>query len=162
MEKREKRTFSFMEVVSGAWPVLLAAVLASFAAKDAAVVYNMLILPRFAPPGWLFSPVWTVLYGLLVYYNICVRASGKPDGTKRRIFYINLALNMLWVWLFFGKMMEAWAIFVLLLMIVSTLYLYLFPEETACRYGRTLLLPYLLWQIFALILNISVVILNYM
>ncbi|MFO8184237.1 MAG: TspO/MBR family protein, partial [Candidatus Aegiribacteria sp.] len=63
--------------------------------------YGSLAKPSFNPPGWVFGPVWTVLYILM---GIAVWLVWKEQGfsTAVYLFMAQLALNALWSYLFFG------------------------------------------------------------
>jgi translocator protein len=67
--------------------------------------YEGLLKPPFTPPNWIFPPVWTTLY-LLIGVSLW-RILRLPDGTPGRSLaltysFIQLALNALWSWAFFG------------------------------------------------------------
>jgi translocator protein len=66
--------------------------------------YSGLVKPSFNPPNWVFAPVWTTLYGLMAF--AVWRILRLPSSTARRsalvLFYIQLALNAAWSWMFFG------------------------------------------------------------
>ena len=61
--------------------------------------------PAFNPPKWLFAPVWTAMYALTIYAGW--RIPRFPVGTPGRrtalvLFFVQLALNAAWSWMFFG------------------------------------------------------------
>jgi tryptophan-rich sensory protein len=66
--------------------------------------YASLTKPSFTPPNWIFGPVWTTLY-LLMAFSVW-RILRLPDGSMRRtaltLFFIQLALNAAWSWMFFA------------------------------------------------------------
>jgi translocator protein len=81
----------------------LAALVAAVASIQARDVYARLVRPPWAPPAWLFGPVWTLLYALMalaawmVWRRYGFRAARGPLAA----FLAQLALNALWTWLFF-------------------------------------------------------------
>jgi translocator protein len=66
--------------------------------------YASLTKPSFNPPNWIFGPIWTTLY-LLMAFSVW-RILRLPDGSMRRtaltLFFIQLALNAAWSWMFFA------------------------------------------------------------
>ena len=66
---------------------------------------NKLIKPSFTPPGWVFGPVWTTLYGMMGYasYRILSQASSGTDVSVPLTAYaLQLTLNMTWTPVYFG------------------------------------------------------------
>lgn len=121
--------------------------------------YLTLIKPVFNPPNWIFAPVWSMLYIMmgvaagLVWSRIEIE---KEAVKKALIFFaIQLALNALWSYLFFGlrnPMLAGVEIVILWLMIFETYSKFVKINKTA----GYLFIPYLLWVSFALVLNASI------
>lgn len=119
--------------------------------------YATLTKPALNPPSWVFGPVWTILF-LLMGVSLFLVWQARPGTTKRYalvIFFIQLALNVLWSAIFFGWHLLGWAIFEILLLwfaIVATI--------IACyrvnKVAGYLLVPYLVWVSFAVFLTYSV------
>jgi len=127
------------------------------AARDAIVFYGELSKPAWAPPGWLFGPVWTVLYLLMAVAAWLVWKKRGWSGARvaLALFIAQLVLNALWTWLFFGWRSGALAfgeIVVLLVLIVATMLAF----ARVSRLAAGLLAPYLGWVLFATALTISV------
>ena len=123
--------------------------------------YLELRRPAFAPPGWIFGPVWTVLYACMGTAAWWVwRAAGWRKARGALTLYgAQLALNALWSPIFFGMHAMGWALVDILLMIVAiaaTLVAFWRIERRA----GLLLIPYLLWVAFATVLNWSLWTLN--
>ena len=80
-----------------------AAAAGGFASANAGGFYGALVRPAWAPPGWLFGPVWTVLYVLMgVAAWLVWRAREAADVRGALLMYgVQLAANALWTWLFF-------------------------------------------------------------
>lgn len=138
--------------------VAAAAIVGALAATDARSVYSGLELPPFAPPAWLFGPVWTVLYLLIAVAGwLYWRAGGDRRGLIW--FFAQLILNAGWTPLFFaaGAYTVAFAEIILLdaAIVVTALYF-----RRASRVSAALLLPYLAWTLFATALNGAIVVLN--
>jgi len=125
--------------------------------------YAALEKPFFTPPGWVFAPVWTVLYLLMgtaagIIWN---EINTHKQATKKALlfFFVQLFFNVLWVYLFFylnNLLLASIEIFLLLLLIYETYYLFKTQNKTAGK----LLLPYLFWVGFASILTVSIYILS--
>ena len=134
-----------------------AASIGAVASLDAASFYGQLVRPGWAPPSWLFAPVWTLLYVLMgVAAWLVWRAHGFRAGrTALVLFLIQLAANALWTWLFFawhqgaGAMVE---ILLLWMLIVATIASFGHLNVTAAL----LMVPYLAWVTFAAALTLSV------
>jgi tryptophan-rich sensory protein len=141
------------------WAVVtfLAAALGARASISTADFYAGLALPAWAPPASVFGPVWTVLYALMALAAWLVwRQGGWRAATPALVLYLlQLALNVLWSWLFFGWKQGALAfadILLLLVLIVATVVAFHRVRPTAAW----LLLPYLAWVAFASALNYAV------
>ncbi len=119
-----------------------------------------LIKPSFSPPSFLFSIVWTILYILMGISSYYIYQSMSCHKSNCMLLYsLNLVLNFSWPIIFFNLEARLFAfLFILLLDVVVIL-------MTLCFYGINkksgyLNIPYLLWLLFATILNFSVYILN--
>lgn len=120
--------------------------------------YKVLNKPPLSPPGIVFPIAWSILYLLL---GVSLYISTKKSKEKSIIisYIINLLLNYTWSIVFFKFKLYKVAIFHLLALIISTIYLMkkLYKKNKQTAY---LQLPYLFWLLFALYLNIGVSILN--
>lgn len=90
----------------------LAATLGAIASVDAKGFYGSLDRPAWAPPGWLFGPVWTLLYILMATaaFSIWLRRTIQPVKPALILYLIQLALNALWSWIFFRWHLGALAV----------------------------------------------------
>ena len=141
------------------WLVItfVAAAIGGAASVNAGSFYTQLVLPEWAPPAWVFGPVWTVLY---VAMGIAAWLIWRADGFRAvrgalTLFLAQLALNALWSWLFFGWHRGALAfadILLLWVLIIATLIAFWRVRALA----GWLLVPYLLWVSFASALNYAV------
>jgi tryptophan-rich sensory protein len=150
-------------------PVLAAAAVAVLvgalggAATDTGPWYQALQKPSWQPPGWLFAPVWTVIYALTVGAFV-VAWRHAPDPRLRRsiiaLFALNAVFNVAWSVIFFRLHRPDWALVEVALLWLSILMLILLLARISATASR-LLVPYILWVSFAAILNLAVVRLNY-
>lgn len=141
------------------WAIVtfLAAALGARASISAADFYASLTLPAWAPPASVFGPVWTVLYALMALAAWLVWRQGgwRAAAPALALYLLQLALNVLWSWLFFGWKQGALAfadIALLLALIVATIVAFHRVRPAAAW----LLLPYLAWVTFASALNFTV------
>ncbi|PWB53302.1 MAG: TspO protein [Candidatus Methanoperedenaceae archaeon] len=120
--------------------------------------YATLIKPSFAPPNWVFFPVWTTLFVMMGISLYLVWRNGLEDKQVKKalvIFAVQLILNVLWSAVFFGFRSPSGAlveIFVLWISIVFTIRIFMKVSRTA----GLLLLPYLIWVSFAAFLNFMI------
>jgi tryptophan-rich sensory protein len=110
--------------------------------------------PAWNPPAWIFAPVWTVLYGMIAVagWRIWLVHTEKAVGLALAVYALQLLLNGLWSWLFFGLHKPAWAlaeIVALLVSIITTIVTF----ERVDSIAAWLLVPYLVWVGFATVLN---------
>ena len=135
----------------------LAAALGTAASIEAPAFYAQLERLTWAPPAGWFGPVWTTLFVLMAIaawrvWRVGGFAAARPALT---LYLIQLGLNALWSWLFFGWHRGAPAmidIVMLWLLIVATMRAFA-PHD---RVAAWLLAPYLAWVSFAAALNFAV------
>lgn len=121
--------------------------------------YNQLNQPVFTPPPWVFGPVWTVLYIMIGIAAAYLWQRKQSEQSLFRLFILQLVLNLIWSPVFFGlhSILSAAVIIVILWM---TLIRLLYAAWSNHRLVTYLLLPYFVWVSFAMVLNISLVVLN--
>jgi tryptophan-rich sensory protein len=134
-----------------------AAAVGAVATVDAGSFYSQLARPTWAPPGWAFGPVWTVLYLLMAIAAWLVwREQGAGDRRLAlTLFMVQLGANALWSWLFFAWRNGAFAfaeVLVLLALIAATIAVF----WRVRRLAGVLLLPYLAWVCLATALTWAV------
>lgn len=124
--------------------------------------YATLNKPPFAPPNWIFGPVWTLLYFLMgvSFYLIWQQDWGKKKvRVARNYFLAQLVLNFIWSPIFFGLrsplsgLVIIVAMWILIVMTIKKFY-------PLSKWAAYLLVPYLLWVSFATLLNAFIVVLN--
>lgn len=124
--------------------------------------YPKLIIPPFAPPSWVFGPVWTILYLLMGISLFLVLEKGMDRPEVKQgisLFALQLGLNVLWSFLFFGLQSPFLALIGILLLwgsIAATLLQFLKISRPAAY----LLIPYLIWVTIATGLNTAILLLN--
>lgn len=116
--------------------------------------YLSLKRPPFAPPNWVFGPVWTVLYSLMAIaaWQMWLLPPSPQRNKALLLFIVQLALNLLWSWLFFHEhdITNALADVVLLWIAIGAEIALLQPILPVAAW---LLVPYWAWVSFALLLN---------
>lgn len=125
--------------------------------------YPTLVKPVFNPPNWIFAPVWTILYVLMgiaagLIWNV-IENKQKEAKIALQYFVIQLALNALWSYLFFGLhnlLLASIEVVLLLLLIVECYKLFKSIHPIAAK----LLIPYIAWVSFASLLTFSIYYLN--
>jgi len=130
----------------------LVAAIASMFMPDA--WYAALQKPEFNPPNWVFAPVWTLLYILMAISVWRVQRKQQRFSFEIALWLVQLALNGLWSWLFFGLHRPDLALIDIALLIVVLLTTVL-AFARIDRNAAWLLLPYLAWVSFASMLNLS-------
>ena len=122
--------------------------------------YSLLNKPGWAPPGWLFGPVWSILYVLMAVAMWKVWESGQQARLGALAWWLlQLGLNAAWSWLFFGLTRIGWAM-AELAVLIGLVILCIKAFSLISRSAAWLMLPYLLWLIFAFVLNFSLWSLN--
>lgn len=138
-------------------------VLSGFATQSSVDTwYAGLNKPFFNPPNWVFAPVWTVLYILMGVAAGIVWARGfyhKWVKTALYFFGFQLLYNATWSMVFFG-LQRPLAALVILLILLALIILTIRQFRIVSRTAANLMLPYLLWVLFAGVLNFEIVRLN--
>ncbi|MDD1661396.1 MAG: tryptophan-rich sensory protein [Methanomicrobiales archaeon] len=139
-----------------------AAIGSYFTGTSVTTWYVTLVKPPIAPPGGVIGAVWTVLYLLMGISLFLVASSDRHRPEVRQglgLFALQLGLNMLWSFLFFGLRSPALAlagILVLWASIAATILQFLKVSRPAAY----LLVPYILWVSFATVLTAWILVLN--
>lgn len=125
--------------------------------------YQTLVKPSWSPPGWLFGPVWTVLYVLIaisfgtVFYRAFV---GKLSWWVALPFALNLVFNFAFTPLQFGLKNNFLASLDILL-VLGTLIWAMMAIYPQMRWVTWINMPYLLWVSFATILQLTITVMNW-
>ena len=134
--------------------VAAAALIGVLGVTGTAAEYRNLDQPSWAPPSWLFGPVWTVLYAMIAVAGWLV---WRRTGWNRAltVYAVQLALNAIWTPIFFGFGRYGLAladIVVLWVLIGATVWLF----RPVSRTAAWLLVPYWAWVTFATALNAAI------
>ncbi len=124
--------------------------------------YQALIKPELAPPNWVFSVVWTVLFVLIGLSGYYVWNHYKDEFYRKvfiGLYIVNGLLVYSWSYVFFTSQSIANALYVMvgLIIVVELMILTAFKVNRKSAY---LIMPYLAWILFATYLNVSMVALN--
>ncbi len=121
--------------------------------------YSILNKPIFNPPDWIFAPVWTSLYFMMTISVWIFWHSKNRDIKTIYIYFIHLIFNTTWsvVFFVFHKLILALIILIFLIVLIIILIL---RFKRVTKISAYLMIPYLLWCCFALILNLSLILLN--
>ena len=136
---------------------LAAGAIGSIASRNAGDFYGQLDRPPWAPPSWLFAPVWTALYVLIgiAAWLVWRERDRVPVRGAITLYVVQHVLNALWTWIFFAWRRGGLAlaeIVVLALLIVATMIAFARVRKLAAA----LLVPYLGWVAFATALTAAV------
>ena len=144
-------------------PVVVACGLGQLAtAPNLAPWYEGLVKPVFNPPNWLFAPVWTTLYVLMMYAVwrvLSARLHHEAKPTALFLFFGQLALNALWPWLFFARHSPRAGVLEIipqLILVVATIIAF----GKIDRVAAWCLVPLAVWVAFATLLNAALWSLN--
>jgi tryptophan-rich sensory protein len=129
----------------------------AFTSMSVGTWYRQLAKPQWAPPNWVFGPVWTALYLSMAVaaWLVWRRYGSRGARGPLLLFAAQLVLNAAWSGLFFGLRNPALAFAEILFLLGAV-------AATALAFGRCsplaglLLIPYLLWGMFATALNFAI------
>lgn len=124
--------------------------------------YEALDKPAWQPPGWLFGPVWTVIFACCAWSFAEAWAAARNGAARATILWLfgfNMFLNVAWSGLFFAWQRPDWALIEVVLLWLSIAALILALRPVSAR-ASVLLVPYLVWVSVAAFLNWEIVRLN--
>jgi len=119
--------------------------------------YNNLNLPFFAPPSYIFAIIWPILYLLISYTTYKVLPIS--NNNYKKALTINYITNQLYTFFFFTLKNNFLALIDTIIVLVSSIYLYKETKNINTKTSKYLI-PYIIWNIFALILSISITFMN--
>ena len=153
------------------FPILLGFLVVTFAAgalggaatsSSVDTWFITLAKPTWNPPGWLFAPVWSVLYILMAIaaWRIWRGPTSAARTGALRLYFVQLGLNALWSGLFFGLRRPGMALVEILIMlgVLGVIQVRFWRID---RGAGAMWIPYLAWVSFATILNSSIWWLNH-
>ena len=121
--------------------------------------YSLLTKPSFNPPDWIFAPVWTTLYLMMTFSIWIFWHSKRKEIQTVYIYFIHIVVNTTWTIVFFllhNLVLAAVILALLIMMIIVMIYRF----NSVNLISVYLMIPYLLWCLYALILNVSLINLN--
>lgn len=125
--------------------------------------YSQLIKPSWAPPSWIFGPIWTVLYILIAisFGKVFIMAWKKQIPFVVALpFILNLVFNFAFTPLQFGLQNNFLAAIDIILVLVTLIWaaLKIYPYKPWITYIQ---IPYFLWVLLATVLQITITYLNW-
>lgn len=124
--------------------------------------YSKLIKPTWAPPSWLFGPVWTFLYVLIAvsFGKVFIMAWQKQITLLIALpFLLNLIFNFAFTPIQFGLQNNFWAT-VDILLVLGTLVWAMIAIYPYMKWITYIQIPYFLWVLFATVLQLNITFLN--
>jgi translocator protein len=142
-------------IISIVAPLTIGAIAGIATSRNISTWYKTLNRPSFAPPNYLFGPVWTTLYiimgtALYIFWVKSKDSDWQPKGFT--IFGIQLALNFIWSFLFFEFKWMGVALFEIIILWIA-IFLTILVFSRVSKLSAWLLVPYIAWVSFASILN---------
>lgn len=130
--------------------------------KESYTWYQTLLKPTWSPPSWIFGPVWTVLYTIILIsfsYVGYLFIQKKISFTIALPFILNLLFNFIFTWIQFGLKNNILASIDILLVLSTLVWglVVIYPYAKWVTYAN---IPYLLWVSFATILQLTITVLN--
>lgn len=155
--------FNAASIVLGAACIaapLLVGMLSASLAGDQMMSFGELEQPPLSPPAWLFPVVWTILYILMGTVLLIILRSEHRYKTGAVVMFVSqMAMNFLWSPVFFVERDYTKALVILVFMLIFTGIL-TFMAWRIKRIAAIMLMPYIVWMLFASYLTIGVGTLN--
>lgn len=154
MNKKNRTTFIIALLIP-----LAVGILSSILSGDMSL-YSKMNQPSFAPPAILFPIVWTILYLLMGLSSYIIYTSDSPmKETALTTYGIQLFFNFFWSIIFFGfgQYLAAFIWLVVLIVLIIVMIYQFYQIEPLAAY---LQIPYLIWCVFAAVLNFAIYRLN--
>ena len=152
-----KSNEKFKKIVHALLPLIIGGIVGIITSN--AMDYNDLLKPTLSPPAIVFPIAWTIIYLLIGISYTLLKEKGEVSKETKQLYYVQLFFNYLWTFLFFvfelRLLSVLWIIILDVLVICMT---YQFYKQN--KLSGILLIPYVLWLIFATYLNISIYFLN--
>lgn len=154
MRRKNQKLLAFFLAI----PLILGLIVGFLSRPTAS--YEALVKPFFAPPGFVFPIVWTILYLLMGISSYLIAQSNNPRRYPALITYMEqLFVNLAWSPIFFTLSFRFLAFLWILFLIYLVVKMIVQFKRVSHR-AAYLQIPYLLWLIFAALLSFSIVILN--
>ncbi len=121
--------------------------------------YSGLIKSSYNPPDWIFAPVWTTLYLMMTMAIWFFWHNKKRDINTVYIYFIHIVFNTTWSIVFFG-LHQIFLAFIVLIVLICLIIVLIIRFKRVTFVSYYLMIPYLLWCLYALFLNYNLLILN--
>ena len=156
--KQKTKTYAFFIIFT-----LAVGGLSALLTRNNMDIYEKITTPSFAPPSIVFPIAWGILYVLMGISAAMVFIKGRESGTytfDALLFYFaQLFVNFFWSIILFNMqnflLSLVWLLFLLVLVIIQV-----FKFYRICKLSAYLQIPYILWLVFAAVLNYSIFTLN--
>lgn len=137
--------------------ILIGSFFSFFVSMD---IYNVLKKPNLSPPSYVFPIAWIIIY-IMISISLYLVTNTKKNGNfdYYMIYVIQLIVNSLWTFIFFGLECFLFSFFWILLLIILVLFMTCIYYQNN-KYSAYLLIPYICWLIFAAYLNLQIYLLN--
>ena len=137
--------------------ILIGSFFSFFVSMD---IYNVLKKPNLSPPLYVFPIAWIIIY-IMISISLYLVTNTKKNGNfdYYMIYVIQLIVNSLCTFIFFGLECFLFSFFWILLLIILVLFMTCIYYQNN-KYSAYLLIPYICWLIFAAYLNLQIYLLN--
>lgn len=156
--------YKFFDILISVLFVLALGAISGASAKGAQGLYESLNLPGFTSPPWLFNVIWTALYiilGLILYrlFFLDYNKNDKQRYEANNWFIVQLAISLLWAPIFF-MFFKFWfaAFWLLLLAVIAAITFNKIRKFDKISFYLSI--PYLIWIVYALVLNFVIAAIN--
>lgn len=147
-------------IISIAIPLLLIGGASALLTMNSMEKYKEINRPALSPPGWIFPVVWTILFILMGIASYIICESDSPNKAKAlTIYVVQLLLNLSWSLVFFN-LDQYWISVAIIIALDILIALNIAFFGSISKVAAFLLLPYMIWALFATYLNISIAMLN--
>ena len=159
-EQQEKRKPGWIPLLVLMAVTLGGGALIGFLIRNDMAFYDSLTRPAFAPPGWLFPIMWSILYIAMARSVWLVwRAEAPPRAGLVTLYFVQLAVNLAWPVIFFTLKALGLAFWWLILLWGLVIWM----MAAFFRWSKVagwLLTPYLAWTTFAAVLSFVIARMN--
>ena len=121
--------------------------------------YSQLIKSNYNPPDWIFAPIWLTLYLMMTIAIWLFWHSKKKDMNTIYIYFIHIVFNTTWSIVFFG-LHQIFLALVALIVLIFLIIILIQRFKRVNLLSYYLMIPYLLWTVYALFLNFNLMVLN--
>ena len=121
--------------------------------------YSQLIKSNYNPPDWIFPPIWLTLYLMMTIAIWLFWHSKKRDMNTIYIYFIHILFNTTWSIVFFG-LHQIFLALVALIVLIFLIIILIQRFKRVNLLSYYLMIPYLLWTVYAIFLNFNLMVLN--